>query len=81
MSEQEAQANVDDEYVPPMRLAYQAILTALETHEHAGNGVCSCGAAIGWSDGLSVEVHEDEHRTDMAVRLIEASGLVVSDVE
>ena len=70
---------MNDDYVPPMRLAYQAILTALETHEHVGNGVCSCGAAIGWSDGLSFEVHEDEHRAAMAVSLIEASGLVVSD--
>ena len=37
------------------------IADAIEDHEHEGNGLCRCGAAIGWSDGSAVEVHEAEH--------------------
>src|SRR5699024_2057131 len=42
------------------------IADAIQDHEHEGNGLCRCGSAIGWTDGVTVEVHEVEHQAAMA---------------
>lgn len=44
----------------------QRILDAILDHEYEGNGKCSCGAAVGWSDGVAFEVHQEEHVADQA---------------
>ncbi len=52
------------------------ILDTILSHEYRGNGKCSCGAAVGWSDGVSFEVHQEEHVADQAYWLLFDGGLL-----
>ena len=56
--------------------AKELIHNAIEEHQHIGNGICSCGVGIGYSDGTGYTVLIEEHQAVVATRLLTDGGLL-----
>lgn len=60
------------------RPIYDAVLRVFAGHDPDGGpkqAVCSCGEAIGWSDGVGVTVHEHEHLAAVIERELHDTGI------
>ncbi len=65
-----------DSMAPGTGDARHIILDAILGHEYEGNGLCKCGKAVGWSDGVAFEVHMEEHIADQAYWSLFDAGLL-----
>lgn len=56
--------------------AKELIHNAIEEHQYIGNGLCSCGVGIGYSDGIGYTVLIEEHQAVVATGLLMYNGFL-----